>query len=147
MISRFCSHPFNTSYCVDRNLTFINQKFSFWPCENHVAMSRLNSGDFSIFFLCLDILFLTYSYERADRKVRKNAKFFSNILEYSWFFRLFRGFLFKTFEHSEPQTCATYHKILHKIPHRTVQMGSLWRIVGKWYHVFNLFYGGWNCVG
>ena len=40
MISRFCSHPFNTSYCVDRNSTFINQKFSFESRVIHVTMSH-----------------------------------------------------------------------------------------------------------
>ena len=58
---------------------------------------RLNSEDFLKFFLCSDILFQTFPYERADWEVRKNAKFFSNSREYSWFFRLFRGFSYKNF--------------------------------------------------
>ena len=60
-------------------------------------ISRLNSEDFLKFFLCSDILFQTFPYERADWEVRKNAKFFSNSREYSWFFRLFQGFSYKNF--------------------------------------------------
>ena len=48
---------------------------------------RLNSEDFSKFFLSLDILFLTSSYERTHEKVQKNAKNFS---DYSWIFMIFR---------------------------------------------------------
>ena len=36
-----------------------------------VLISRLNSEDFSKFFLCLDILFLTYSYESTHLKPRR----------------------------------------------------------------------------
>ena len=46
-------------------------------------MIRLNSEDFSKFFLCLDIAFLTYSFEKAHIIVPKNVEMFSNILEYS----------------------------------------------------------------
>ena len=44
-------------------------------------ISRLNSEDFSKFFLCQDILFLTFSYESTHQEVQKNARFFSMILE------------------------------------------------------------------
>ena len=47
-----------------------------------LAMARLNSENFSKFFLCSDDLLLTCSYERAHPDVQKN-RFFPNILEYS----------------------------------------------------------------
>ena len=46
-------------------------------------MVRLNSENFSKFFLCQDILFLTFSYESTHQEVQKNAKICSIILEYS----------------------------------------------------------------
>ena len=57
-------------------------------CDNNpdafeCIMIRLNSEDFSKFFLCQDILFLTFSYESTYQEVQKNAKIFSIILEYS----------------------------------------------------------------
>ena len=51
--------------------------------SNLIHTGRLNSEDFSKFFLGLDILLLTYSDESAHLDVKKNAGFFSNILEYS----------------------------------------------------------------
>ena len=91
-----------------------------WP----YYMARLNSEDFSKFFPCWDILFLTYSYESTHREVQKNAEIFSIILEYSWFFRLFRGFSYKTFLSSELQSRVYHHKIPRKILHRTVIVRS-----------------------
>ena len=44
---------------------------------------RLNSENFSKFFLCLDILLLTYSHESTPSEVTNNADNFPNILEYS----------------------------------------------------------------
>jgi len=46
-------------------------------------MVRLNSEDFSEFFLCLDILVLTYPDESTHSEVQKNADILSNIREYS----------------------------------------------------------------
>jgi len=114
-------------------------------------MIRLNSEDFSKFFLCLDILVLTYPYESTHSEVQKNAEILSDILEYSWFFRLFRGFSYKTFEPKRTQSCHAHHKIRHKIPRRTVFVRSLGSIGQKWFHRKNCpkmrFYAGWNCVG
>ena len=114
--------------------------FSHKLCD----ITRLNSEDFSKFFLCQDILFLTFSYESTYQEVQKNAKIFSIILEYSWFFRLFRGFSYKTFLYSELQLRAMKHQIPHKIPHRTVYVTSLEGVGGKRYHLFYRFYGGWK---
>ena len=47
------------------------------------VMCRLNSEDFSNFFLCLDISFLAYSDESTYLEVQKTAEMFPNILEYS----------------------------------------------------------------
>ena len=105
---------------------------------------RLNSEDFSKFFLWLDALFLTFSYVSTHSEIQKNAWFFSNFLEYSWFFQLFRGFSYKTFLYSELQLHDMHHKIPHKISHRIVQVTSLRDVETKRYHVFYRFYGGWN---
>ena len=118
-----------------------------WYIHQSFHMVRLNSGNFSKFSLCSDTIFLTYSYERTHREVQKNVEFFSNILEYSWFFRLFRCFSFKSFLSRELQSRGRHHKIRHKIPHRTVYVVSLRDIERKRYHVFYWFYGGWNRVG
>ena len=56
-------------------------------------MSRLNSEDFSKFFLCLDVLFLTYSDESTYLEVQKTAEIVSNILESSKKIQHFSGFL------------------------------------------------------
>ena len=55
----------------------------FQKLFHYKSMVRLNSEDFSKFFLCLGILFLTFSYERTHQEVQENAEIFSNILEYS----------------------------------------------------------------
>ena len=47
------------------------------------SIGRLNSEDFSKFFLCLDILFLAYSPESTHLVVQKTAETISNLLEYS----------------------------------------------------------------
>ena len=57
-------------------------KGNFGTVVNFCSMCRLNSEDFSKFFLCQDILFLTFSYESTHQEVQKNAKIFSIILEY-----------------------------------------------------------------
>ena len=38
-------------------------------------------------------------------------------------FRLFQGFSYKTFKHSDAQTRDIHQKIPHKVPHRTVHSG------------------------
>ena len=67
------------------------EKYYKWMDKKRVwemkSIFRLNSEDFSKFFLSLDILFLTSSYERTHEKVQKNAKNFS---DYSWIFMIFR---------------------------------------------------------
>ena len=52
-------------------------------CQVGNIIIRLNSENFSKFFLCLDILLLTYSHESTPSEVKKNAEIFPNILEYS----------------------------------------------------------------
>ena len=42
-----------------------------------MTMHRLNSEDFSKFFLCLDILVLTYPYESTHSEVNNNAEIVS----------------------------------------------------------------------
>ena len=80
--------------CISNVIYIVNNIVtSFYP-----SISRLNSEDFLKFFLCLDILFLTYSHESSHLEVKKNAENFPNILEYSWFFPLFRGFSYKNFQ-------------------------------------------------
>ena len=114
-------------------------------------IARLNSEDFSKFFLCLDILFLTYSDESTYLEVQKTAEIVSNICEYSWFFRLFRGFSYRTFYASGTQSRAMHQKIPHKIWRRTVFVRSLGSIGQKWFYTKNCskmrFYAGLNCVG
>jgi len=65
-------------------------------------MVRLNSEDFSEFFLCLDILVLTYPDESTHSEVQKNADILSNIREYSWFFDFFEVFHIKLLNPIEP---------------------------------------------
>ena len=60
------------------------------------------------------------------------------------FFDFFEVFRIKTFLCSEMQSSGMHHKICHKIPHRTVHVASLWDVVGKRYHVFYRFNGGWK---
>ena len=111
---------------------------AIWRMNNQKAnLARLNSEDFSKFFLCLDILFLTCSYESTHLEAQKNAEIFSDILEYSWFFRLFRGFLYRTFELKTTQSCLGHHQIPHKIPHRTNDMRSLSATGQKGYYTKN----------
>ena len=79
-------------------------------------------------------------------KCRKMANFF----EYSWifmiFFDFFEVFPEKTFEPNTTQTPAYHHKILDKIPHRTVCVRSLGSIGQKWFYIKNCpkmwFYAG-----
>ena len=60
-------------------------------------MHHVNVDFLRIFevFLCLDILFLTYSDESANLEVKKIAEIVSNIL----IFPLFRGFRYNLFVH------------------------------------------------
>ena len=55
---------------------------SYDQCIESV-IHRLNSEDFLKFFLCSDIIFLAYYYDRTHFTVPKNDETFSNILEYS----------------------------------------------------------------
>ena len=55
----------------------------------------------------------------------KFFQIFLNIHVFSTFFGVFR---IKTFKPNETQTRDIYHKILHKIPHRTVYVRSLGKI-------------------
>ena len=96
-----------------RNRRVIDSIVAFWQISAErlfslipSCMARLNSEDFSKFFLCLDILFLAYSPESTHLVVHKTAETISNLLEYSWFFRLFRGFSYKNFQTQwDPNTC------------------------------------------
>ena len=109
--------------CMQNDITMMDISYFIYD-QRRDRIYRLNSEDFSKFFPCWDILFLTYSYESTHREVQKNAKIFSIILEYSWFFRLFRGFSYKTFLSSELQSRVNHHKIPRKILHRTVIVRS-----------------------
>ena len=76
---------------------------------------RLNSEDFSKFFVGLDIIIWPYYYERTPREIQKNVEFFrifSNFHEFFWFLS---GFSLKVFLYSEIQLRATHHKNLHEI--------------------------------
>ena len=72
-------------------------------------MVRLNSGDFSKFCVCLDIIFWAFSYERTLEEVQKNDEFFRIFLNFHDFFRFFRGFSYKFFLYSELQSRAMHH--------------------------------------
>ena len=65
----------------------------------------------------------------------------SIFINFSNFFDVFQNTFFN---HSGPQPSTKHHKILCEILRRTYYMGSLWGVVGKSYHVFYRFYGGWN---
>ena len=57
-------------------------------------MIRLNSEDFSNFLWCLDIIFLTNSYERNDCEVQKMMNFFRIFVNFPHFSRFFIEKLF-----------------------------------------------------
>ena len=63
-------------------------------------MVRLNSEDFSKFFLCLDIIFLTYTFERTHLIVPKNVEIFRIFLNIHDFFEVFRSKVFCTVSYS-----------------------------------------------
>ena len=82
------------------------------------SICRLNSEDFLNFLWCLDIIFLTYSYERNDCEVQKNDEFFriySNFREFSPFFEVFYR---KTFLRSKVQSRGTHQTIPCEISRR-----------------------------
>ena len=114
-------------------------------------MTRLNSENFSKFFLCLNISYLTLSYERTHLEVQKNADFFRIFLNFQDFFRNFPGFSYKTFLYSELQLRAKHHSIPQKILRRTVIMRSRGSTGEKLFYTENCpkmrFYAGENCVG
>ena len=72
-------------------------------------MPRLNSEDFSKFFLCLDILFSTHLFESTRQEMHKNANFFRIFLNVHDFFNFFEVFRVKTFLHSDAQTPDMHH--------------------------------------
>ena len=110
-------------------------------------MRRLNSEDFSNFFLCLDILFLTFSQERALQEVRKNVEFFRIFLNFHDFFSLFRGFSCKSFLYSELQSRDRHYKIAHKIPRRTVYVRTRGSTGEKWFYTKNVILRGLKLRG
>ena len=62
-----------------------------------IDITRLNSEDFSKFFVGLDIIIWPYYYERTPREIQKNVEFFrifSNFHEFFWFLS---GFSLKVF--------------------------------------------------
>ena len=103
-------------------------------------MDRLNSEDFSKFFVRLDNLFWAFPYERTLGKVQKNVEFFRIFLNFHEFFRFLTGFLAVPFLYSELQSRAIHHWILHEILRRSYIMGR--DVERKRYHVFYRFYGG-----
>ena len=48
-------------------------------------MNRLNSEDFSKFFVCLDIIFWAFLYERTLEEVKKNVEFFRIFMNFHEF--------------------------------------------------------------
>ena len=83
-------------------------------------MVRLNLEDFSKLFVCLDVIFLTFSCERARQELQKNVKFFRNFSNFHENVVVFDSFFGKTFLYSELLQSHDIHKILHEIPHRIV---------------------------
>ena len=71
-------------------------QLAFSQLLNQSGINRLNSTNFSKFFLCIDVYFLTWSYE-STHLVQKKVEFFSYTLEYSWFFDFFVVFRTKLF--------------------------------------------------
>ena len=72
-------------------------------------MYRLNSEDFSKFFVSLDIIFWAFSYERKLGEVLKNVDFFRIFLNFHDFFRFSRGFSYNFFLYSELQSRPIHH--------------------------------------
>ena len=70
---------------------------------------RLNSEDFSKFFVCLDIIFWAFSYERTLGEVQKNVEFFPISLNFHDFFDFFDVFYTICFLYSELQSRAMLH--------------------------------------
>ena len=96
-------------------------------------------------FFCARIFYFWPFHMKAHiKKCKKMLKFFRLFLNSHDFFDFFEVFRIKTFLCSEMQSRGMHHKIRHKIPHRTVHVTSLWDVVGKRYHVFYRFYGGWK---
>ena len=56
------------------------------------TITRLKSKDISKFFLCLDISYLTLTYEKTHLEVLKNVEFFRIFFNLYDYFRHFRGF-------------------------------------------------------
>ena len=89
-----------------------------------ISNPGLNFEDFLKFFLCSDIIFLTYLYGRTHLIVQKNVEIITKIFEYSWFFRLFRGFSHKTFLYSELQFRAMYSSVHKSFLPKTVRISD-----------------------
>ena len=101
------------------------------------SITRLNSEDFSKFFVGLDIIIWPYYYERTPREIQKNVEFFrifSNFHEFFWFLS---GFSLKVFLYSEIQLRATHHKNLHEIPRRTNIMRPRGKTGEIWFYTKN----------
>ena len=104
-------------------------------------MVRLNSENFSKFFVCLDIIFWAFSNERTLGEVQKNVEFFWIFLNFPDFFRFFRGFSYKFF------CTVSYSPVLCIIGFllKFYVDAILW---GHWETLretaITCFYGGWN---
>ena len=82
--------------------------------KNHAyIMPRMNSENISNFFVCLDILFLTYSNESMHLEVKHNTGFFSNILKFSRFFDFCEFFRLKLLR-TATQKCFNVKKFAMK---------------------------------
>ena len=109
-------------------------------------MGRLKSEDFSNFLWCLDIIFLTYYYERTRKNVQKNHDFFLIFWNFRDFLPFFRGFLFSVFLHSNAQSRDSHQTILLEFLRRMYIVRSLRATERKWFYTKNRpkmwFYGG-----
>ena len=100
-------------------------------------MSRLNSEDFSKFFVGLDIIIWPYYYERTPREIQKNVEFFRIFPKFYEFFWFLSGFSLKVFLYSEIQLRATHHKNLHEILRRTNIMRPRGTTGENWFYTKN----------
>ena len=120
-----------------------SRKFKNIIFDIELTIVRLNSEDFSNFLWCLDIIFLTNSYERNDCEVQKMMNFFRIFVNFPHFFVVFYR---KTFLCSMMQSRGTHQTIPCEISRRMDSVRSQWGTVEKWFYTKNRpkmwFYGG-----
>ena len=122
--ARFCF------YLARKNRARLRNKMHEKSCTKHdwifstISNPGLNSEDFLKSILCSDIICPTYLYDRTHLIVQKSVEIFTKIFEYSWFFRLFRGFSYKTFLYSELQFRAMYSSVHKSLLPKTVRFSD-----------------------